>query len=181
MGFIFVLAIQRVLAWRPSRPLMPLTWAAAAAVLLLSVGYARYNYRGTMRGWWTQLQRLSSDRSIPLAEWVEANTSPDDVLMADDELLLHLYTGRLAIPASTFTPQEHMQPQGAEISTQAMRDLLRSYDVDYVLASSQQAKWGVLALVNANPAELRWLRTLPTGGIFAPIPALGRRQAGVGE
>ena len=176
IGFIFVLAVQRVLAWRPSRQLMPLTWAAAAAVLLLSVGYVRYNYRGTARGWWTQLQRLSSDRSIPLAEWVEANTAPDDVLMADDELLLHLYTGRLAIPASTFTPQEHMQPQGAEVSTQAMRDLLRSYDVDYVLASSQQAKWGVLSLVNASPSELRWLRTLPTAGVFAPV-----RQAGAGE
>ena len=177
VGCIFVLAFQRVLAWRPSsRQWMPMTWAAAATVILLSVGYVRYNYRGTARGWWTQLQRLTADRSIPLAAWVDANTAPDDVLMADDELLLHLYTGRPAIPASTFTPQEHMNPQGAEIATQAMRDLMKSYQVDFVLASSQEAKWGVLALVSANPAELRWLRTLPTAGIFAPI-----RQVRAGE
>jgi len=169
VGFVFVLAIQRILGLRASRRWAPVAWTAAAAVFLLSVGYVRYNYRGTTRGWWTQLQRLSSDRSIPIAEWVEANTSPNDVLMADDELLLHLYTGRLAIPASTFTPQEHMQPQGAEASTRAMRDLLRSYRVDYVLASSQQAKWGVLSLVDASSAELRWLRTLPTAGVCAPL------------
>jgi hypothetical protein len=57
-----------------------------------------------------------------------------------------------------------------------MRDLMRSYEVDYVLASSQQAKWGVLALVSAEPAELRWLRTLPTAGVFAPVRQAARSE-----
>lgn len=169
VGLVFALAIQRVLAWRPSRPMIALRWAAIATTVLLCAGYVRYNYHGTSRGWWTQVQRLSADRAQPFADWVTANTAPDDVLVTDDDLLIYLYTGRRTMPASTFTPQEHLVPQPVGVSTQAVRDLLRTYDVDYVLASSQYAKSAVLALVEADPPELRWIRTLPTGAVFAPI------------
>ena len=73
-------------------------------------------------------------------------------------------------------PGADRPPTAFERQRQAMRDLMRSYEVDYVLASSQQAKWGVLALVSAEPAELRWLRTLPTAGIFAPVRQAARSE-----
>jgi hypothetical protein len=61
-----------------------------------------------------------------------------------------------------------MRPQPADISIRAMRELLDHYDVDYVLTTSAYAKSAVLALVAAHPPELRFVRALPTGGVFAP-------------
>ena len=149
VGFVFALAIDGIRTWRPPRLAVPLRLAALAAAALLCAGYVRYNYHGTARGWWTQVQQMTADRARPLAEWVVANTPSDAILVADDDGLGHLYTGRRAVPASLFTALEHMRPQPPEVSTAALRALLGAYDADYVLATSQYAKHAVLALVEA--------------------------------
>ncbi len=170
VGIIFALAVEAVVRWRPSRiHWRIIRWAALAAGILMAAGYARYNYLGAARGWWTQVQAMVADRARPLAEWVIANTPPDAVLATDDDALLYLYTGRHAVPNGTFTPQEHMKSQTPEFATGTLRTILAAYPVDYVLASSDYGTYAASGLVDASPPELRIVGALKVGAVFVPV------------
>lgn len=169
IGMTFGLAIEAVVSWRPlTRPRRAIRWAGVALALLLVAGYARYNYLGTARGWWTQVQAIVADRARPLAEWIIANTPGDAVIASDDDVLLYLYTGRRTIPNGTFTPQEHMKRQTPAFATETLRSIMRTYHVDYVLASSDYGTYAAAGLVQANPPELRIVGALKMGAIFVP-------------
>jgi hypothetical protein len=171
VGMIFGLAIEAVVSWRPrTRPFVAMRWAGVGLAVLLAVGYARYNYRGTTRGWWTQVQALVADRAKQLAEWVVANTPPDAVIATDDDVLIHLYTGRLTMPNGTFTPWEHMKAQTPAFATETLRTIMRTYDVDYVLASSDYGTYAARGLVQSNPPELQIVGALKFGAVFKPVP-----------
>ena len=170
IGFQFGLAIDAVIRWRPNvRASTALRFVGAAAALLLTVGYARYNYLGHRFGWWTQVQQPVAERAKYLANWVSTSTPEDALLATEDDLLIYLYTGRRAIPLGTFTPNDHLQAQTREFMTATLRDILRSYDVDYVLASTDVGGFAASGLMKQNPPELRMLGALKIGAIFQPV------------
>ncbi|MEP7382169.1 MAG: glycosyltransferase family 39 protein [Gemmatimonadota bacterium] len=144
---------------------------ALAALVALGVGYGGYNYLGVTRDWWTVVQKSVADRARPLAEWVRANTDSSAVLATDDDVLVYLYTGRQAIPNGAFTPQEHLVSQTPAFAVKALRTIVELYHPDFVLASTQYGTYAARGLVQATPPELRIVRALSTGAIFAPLPA----------
>jgi len=147
--------------------LRPVGVAALAALL---TGYGGYNYLGVTRDWWTVVQKSVADRARPLAEWVVANTDSSAVIATDDDVLIHLYTGRRAIPNVAFTPQEHLRPQTPEFATQSLTSVLDTYQVDFVLASTEYGTFAVNGLLRARTPRIRILSTLPTGAAFATLP-----------
>lgn len=177
LGLVFTSAVPTLWRWRPvaaqrrwSLPLARLVRGGAlVALVLLGVGYGTYNARGASRRWWTVIQQGVADRARPLAAWVVASTDSTAVLATDDDTLLYLYTGRKAIPNGAFTAQEHLVAQAPAFSTASLRDILRSYDVDYVLASSDYGVAAVRGLLAASPPEIRVVAPLPFGGVFAPV------------
>jgi len=171
VGFIYALAVQALVAWRPARPLATLRRLALATALLLMAGYVRYNWLGTSRGWWTQVQQMTADRARPFVEWVSANAAPDAIVSTDDELLIHLYTGRRAVPNATFTADEHMKLQTRAFAAASLRTILRTYNADYVMASARYGTYAVRELTQATPPELRVVRVLSSGAILAPVRA----------
>lgn len=171
IGMSFGLAIEALWNWRPAEhPRSALRYGSLALVALLAIGYARYNYLGAARGWWTQVQAVVADRAKPLAEWIVANTREDAVIATDDDVLLYLYTGRQTIPNGTFTPQEHMVAQTPAFATEMLRTILHTYHVDYVLASSDYGTYAARGLIQAQPPELQLLGALKVGAIFRPVP-----------
>ena len=72
------------------------------------------------------MQSSVAERAKPLAEWVVANTPEDAIIATDDDIMIHLYTGRRAIPIGTFTPQEHITPQTPSFATETLRTILTS-------------------------------------------------------
>lgn len=170
VGMIFGLAVEAVISWRPrARPSVAVHWAGVTLASLLVIGYARYNYLGAAKGWWTQVQAGVADRARPLAEWIVANTPQDAVIATDDDVLLHLYTGRSTVPNGTFTPQEYLKPQTPEFAAEMLRVILRTYDVDYVLASSEFGAYAARGLLMADPPELRMVGVLEVGAVFRPL------------
>jgi hypothetical protein len=170
VGMIVGLAIEAVISWRPrGRPRVAARWAGLALASLLFMGYARYNYLGATKGWWTQVQAGVADRARPLAEWVVTNTPENAVIATDDDVLIHLYTGRHTIPNGSFTPQEYLKPQTPAFATEMLRSILRTYDVDYVLASSEFGTYAARGLLLADPPELRIVGALKVGAIFRPL------------
>lgn len=143
--------------------------AALAALAALLVGYAGYNYLGVTRDWWGVVQGSVANRARPLAEWVMANTDSSAVLATDDDVLIHLYTGRRAIPNGAFTPQEHLVAQTPAFAVASLRTILGTYEVDYVLASTQYGTYAVRGLVQETPPRLRVVRALSSGAVFAPV------------
>ncbi|MBL8981393.1 MAG: hypothetical protein JNL26_04375, partial [Gemmatimonadetes bacterium] len=144
--------------------------AVGALALALVVGYARFNVQSTREGWWSQVQGSVADRARPLAEWVRTNTDTNAVLATDDDLLVHLYTGRRTVPNATFTPQEHLAPQTPEFATRALGEILATYRVDYVLAVSDYGLQAARGLSQGPQPSLRLVTTFPRGAVFEPLP-----------
>jgi hypothetical protein len=171
VGLAYGLMIERVVSWRPHVSMLATArYATIAAAILLAAGYARFNYLGYQFGWWTQAQEPVAERAKYLAEWVRTNTPEDAVIAAEDDLLIYLYTGRRAIPLGTFTPHDHMQKQTPAFMTETLRGILRSYDVDYVLTSTDVGAYAATGLLKADPPELRIVGALKVGAIFQPTP-----------
>lgn len=171
VGMIVGLAVEAVISWRPQgRPSVAARRTGLALASLLLMGYARYNYLGVTNGWWTRVQASVADRARPLAEWVVANTAEDAVIATDDDVLIHLYTGRHTIPNGTFTPLEHMKQQTPAFAVETLRKILRTYDVDYVLASSNYGTYAASGLLAADPPELVMVGVLKIGAVFKPVP-----------
>lgn len=175
VGIVFTLALVSVWEWRGEhggdhprlrRLLRPLALVAFAGI---TVGYAGYNYLGVTRDWWTVVQSSVANRARPLGEWITANTDTSAVLATDDDALLYLYTGRHTIPNGAFTPQEHITPQTPAFAMQALRTILATHEVDFVLASTNYGTYAVRGLVEQNPPQLRVVGALQTGRVFAPI------------
>jgi hypothetical protein len=171
VGMIMGLAIHAVVNWQPAtRPRLAIRVAAVTMAALLMVGYARYNYLGAESRWWSEVQSFVANRAKPMAEWVIANTPADAVVATDDDVLMHLYTGRLTVPNFTFTPQEHMKPQTPEFATEALRTILNTYDVDYVLTASNIGIHAARGLVQADPPELQIVGVFKYGAVFKSLP-----------
>lgn len=174
VGIVFGLAVEALASWRPAfRPALLSRVAGLATAALVAAGYAGYNATKVATGWISRVQAGVADRARPLAQWVLANTPGDAVLATDDDVLIYLYTGRQAVPNGTFTPQEYLVPQTPAFAVATLRTILRTWDVDYVLASSDFGTWAAAGLVQADPPELRIVRALAAGAVFAPVPGRG--------
>jgi hypothetical protein len=170
VGMAFGLAVEAMFAWQPgARPHVVARRSGLVAASLLAIGYVRYNYDGVAGGWLARVQSSVADRAKPLAEWVVANTPDDAIIATDDDVMIHLYTGRRAIPNGTFTPQEHVTPQTPAFAVETLRRILREYDVDYVMASSEYGAYAARGLIQAQPPELEIVGALKVGAIFRPI------------
>jgi hypothetical protein len=171
LGMIFGLAVESIVRWRPEkRPLVAFRWAAVGLVAFLLVGYGRSNYRSVSRGWWTNIQGYVADRAKPAAEWVRANTPEDAILVAEDDVLLHLYTGRRAVPIGAFTPQDHMQKQSPEYATETLRTILQTYDVDYVVTTTPFGAHAAEGLTRQEAPQLKLAGALSLGLIYQTVP-----------
>jgi hypothetical protein len=168
IGMIMGLSVHAVLTWRPAPGMrfrvMQVAGVTMAAGLVL--GYARYNYVGVANRWWSQTQAFVANRSRPMAEWVVANTPSDAVIATDDDVLMHLYTGRRTVPNFTFTPQEYMTPQTRPFERETLRKIVRMYDVDYLLTASENGIRAANGLVQANPPEAQVIHVFKYGAVF---------------
>lgn len=181
IGLAFGLAISGVAEWRPRLPRWAVArYAGVVAALLLAAGHARYSFLAYKFGWWTQAQQPVAERAQYLADWVRANTPEDVLIAAEDDLLIYLYTGRQAVPLGTFTPNDHVKAQTREFMTETLRGIIREYDADYVLTSTDVGGWAALGLLQADPPELRRVGALRIGAIFQPASKVAHRDQATG-
>jgi hypothetical protein len=174
LGLHFGLALESIVGWKPqTRPRLALRWAGTGLAVLLMIGYVSSNYRNMSGGWSTTLQGYVADRSKPAAEWVSANTATDAVIASEDDVLIHLYTGRRTIPLGTFTPRDHMSKQTAAFGAATLRTILRTYDVDYVVATTSVGALAVQGLVNVEAPDLVLRGTLKLGAVYQPVKDSG--------
>jgi hypothetical protein len=136
---------------------------AAAAV----VGAAFYSARGVSRGWADIAQRRNAARLRPVVEWVNTHTDPGDVVVADGEPLVHLYTGRRVVPAHVLTPDEYLAGTSLRVAADDLRALLRAGHATWAVFSARALEADAADLVSSAGGSPRLVPvdTLPGGGV----------------
>jgi hypothetical protein len=148
--FVLVASVS-TLANTSRTALRPRQLAFVATLLWLAVGYGEYEGRAVRGTWWSSISRASSARIEPEVAWTLANTSSGDVIAADDEGAVFLYTGRQAVPVASFTTAHYLTDRSAQVEAQeGLVPLLAAYPVRAVLVGSQKT-FDAAQLLAARP------------------------------
>ncbi len=130
--------------------------AALAAVAAVAVaGAAFYTARGVSRGWADIAQRRNAERLAPIAEWVNAHTAPDDVVAADGDPLIHLYTGRRVVPVHILTPDEYLAGTSLRQAADDLRALLRAGRATWAVFSARALEADAADLLSGSGGSPR--------------------------
>ncbi|MEX2152048.1 MAG: hypothetical protein WD825_01845 [Gemmatimonadaceae bacterium] len=143
--------------------------AAAGAGTVALVGALNFNVRGYANAWWATVSRNFSPRIQPQLVWVTEKTGYDDVIVADDEGAVYLYTGRRAVPASAFTARQYLAGRSATENARGMAEIIRAFDPSYVVAWSKPTLDAATLLASARPPVLVQVDTIPSGRVFRPV------------
>jgi hypothetical protein len=167
---LFVVGAAAEKDWRPPAPWMHgFRIIAGAGALIGVIGYATYNVRGYKGHWWSSIARDESATAGPAIVWVARNTAPSDVIATNSEVMVYLYTGRLAVPATQFLPDDYFTPQSVESRAAALRSILQSYRVGAVAAVSNESLAAAGRAMSAGQDPTLVLRdSVPNGLIFTP-------------
>ncbi len=109
-------------------------FGVAATGLVIVAGAVRAEATAYARRGWAEPARNAIVTIAPMVRWVDANTHPGDLLLADDEPLVYLFTGHQAMPPRMFTAREYVTPQSPDQAAAAFRELLATYPVRYVVS-----------------------------------------------
>ena len=145
-----------------------LPWRAIVLVVAGGIGggYLWYNGVGYQRKWWTAVQRNAGVRARPTAEWVERHTAPNAVVATDDDLIIYLYTGRPAVPTSTFTAAERVRPLTDLEDLEAVDEIFAAYHPDFFIVGSEAGLRSARALMERIPPQLQHVGATPSMTIF---------------
>jgi hypothetical protein len=132
----------------------------------LVIGLVRYNARGYQKHWWDTSQRALARQYIPLVDWTERHTRPDDVVASDADPLVHLYTGRHVVPTARWAVEAYPAAADSASRVADLRELLATYEVRYLLLSGHKShSAGATAALREPPnPRLQMLSILPSGG-----------------
>ena len=145
--------------------------ALIAATVALSVGILGFNVRGYEHAWWSSNARYHARRVLPQLAWVARATRPGDVIASDAEAAVYLYTGRLAVPITSFTAGEYARERTPVEQTQIVSQLLDQYHPHYVLATSPQVIDAAARLSRSRPGALVLIDSLMPGRVYEDVLA----------
>jgi hypothetical protein len=144
--------------------------AGLACALVLAGGATAHATFGYSRQWYSTLAVRREVTARPVLEWVLATTAPTDVVASDEESMVYLYTGRLGMPATRFTPDEHLFPPTAEQRARDLQDVVRHYRPDWIVTTASASRAGAALLVQRPTPALRVVDSLPSGGyVLRPV------------
>jgi hypothetical protein len=146
--------------------------ARTAALALLAVvlaGHAWYNVRGYRGEWWASVQRDSGRKAKPLVEWVARNTALNDVVSTEHDLIVYLYTGRRAVPISTFLARERTRPLTQDEIAYWVETVIDTYQPRFYMTSWDMALRAADGMARRVPPELRLAGRFSDTWIFERI------------
>jgi hypothetical protein len=144
--------------------------ASAALVCAVGVfsigGHAVYSFQGVQRHWWDRPAMRNAQLLAPVAEWINANTQPGDVVACDGEPFVNLYTGRTVVPVHILSPDEYFAGTPLEQAAADLRVLFITSHPRYAVLSAGSAELAAVPLLDGadGTPRLEPLATLPGGG-----------------
>jgi hypothetical protein len=139
-----------------------------AFAALVVAGYGVYTYRGYRGHWWSSIGRQTASVSVPTVVWAGEHTRPTDVLATNAELMVYLYTGRQAVPATSFRAADYFTLPSAESRAAALTSILRAYPVDVVaVVANDSLETAARRMAAEQPPLLSLVDSVPHGLIFS--------------
>jgi hypothetical protein len=168
--FLLLLAAGARSALRPPLASTPLRRAvAAAAVAWLAVGYAAYEMRGFRGRWWSSIARSSTPRIEGAVRWTLGHTAPGDLVAADDDGALYLYTGRPSVPVRSFTTSQYLTGRPSTPS-EGLSPILDVYPVRAVVVGTAGSYEAAASLTIPPRRRLSSGEEYPGGAAFTVLP-----------
>jgi hypothetical protein len=112
---------------------------------------------------------------MPVAEWIQQNTRPTDIIASDGDPLLALYTGRLVIPSSRWAVEAYPNNPDSASRLTDLRELLATYPVRYLILGNAKSysAGGARVLVDGPQPTLQLLTVLQGGAaVFTTAPGI---------
>ena len=168
---LLLVAGAHAAAISPSQLTRPARAALLAAFAWVLVGYGAYEVRGLRGAWWSSIARANSQRIVPAVRWAVANTALDDVLAAEDEGAIYLYTGRRAVPVFSFTTAQYLRDHSAaDNAIEGLGPILAAYPVRTVIVGSRKTVDAADHLVNSATPRLAFRADFPGGVAYTVLP-----------
>ena len=167
---LLVMAGAHAAARLPSRVAPPARLALLASFVWVALGYAAYESRGIRGAWWSSIARANTARIAPAVQWTIDNTAPGDVLAAEDEGALYLYTGRRAVPVFSFTTAQYLRDHSAEQNAaEGLAPILQAYPVSTVIVGSRKTVDAADHLVNSPTPPIALRADFPGGVAYTVL------------
>jgi hypothetical protein len=162
-----VIALYR---WQASSRLTRVARLAALAVTLcFFAGHAMYNVRSYRRQWWASLQRDSGTDAKPIVEWVAHHTAMTDVLATEHDLMVYLYTGRQAVPVSTFLAKHRLGALSQEETLTWVENIIDRYKPRFYITGWDPAVRAADTLAARHPPVLRRVDNTTTATVYERV------------
>ncbi len=140
--------------------------AVGMAALLLVPGVLRYNTEGYGGRWWASIPRSMTARALPTVNWVRAHTRRGDVVAAESEPIVYLYTGRRAVPVAPFTAVQYLRDRTTQQNAEALQEILKATGARYVLMQAPAEVNAARAVAADSTASPRLALTDSAPGLF---------------
>lgn len=153
--------------WRASSP----SWTRALVALVVvppALGMLRTEWRAYDTRAWTAPAVQAGAQITPVVAWVGRNTSSSDMVLAEGEQVVSLFTGRQAGPTASFSAREYVVPRSREASTAELRAMLALTSARYVLPLAPEQLEAARALASGRPG-LRPVAALPRSTVFEVV------------
>jgi len=157
-----------VSAWESSLVMQRRSYrpAIVTAGLLLAAAILAFNVRGYANAWWSSNARFHARRVVPQLSWVARLTEPNDVVASDAEAAVYLYTGRRAVPITTFTAAEYARERTLVQETSVVTRLLDAYRPRYVLATSPHVIDALVQVAKKRPTTVVRVNSVGNGVVY---------------
>lgn len=146
-------------------------WMRALVTVSVAVpafGMARTEWRAYATRAWSTPALQAGAQITPLVAWVGRNTRPSDIVLAEGEQVISLFTGRRAAPTAPFSALEYVVPRTLESGTDGLRALLAVVPARYVLPLAPVQLDAARALADGRPG-LRAIAPLPQSTVFEVV------------
>ncbi len=158
-------------------PSVRVTTAFVCAIGVFAIGgHAGYSIRGAARHWWDSAARGNADALIPVADWINANTKPDDIVAVDGEpfIYLHIKPRIVVVPVHILSPDEYFAGTPIQRAAADLRALIVFGKPSYAVFSGAAGERDAAPLLdgrNGTP-KLEWITPLAGGGVaYRVVPA----------
>ena len=140
----------------------------ALSIALPAFGMVRTEWNAVATRAWSAPALQAGAQITPLVAWVGRHTRSSDIVLAEGEQVISLFTGRRAAPTAPFSAREYVVPRTVESSTAQLRDMLSSVPAQWVLPLAPVQLEAARALAGARPG-LRPVAPLPHSTVFEVV------------
>jgi hypothetical protein len=149
--------------WRPGRILVI---ADAGLLGLVAAGTTAFMlWTGAYRA----IARGQAKRITPTVAWVAQHTPPGSLVASDDETAVFLYTGRRAVPVSSFSAADYAHGEGW--SESALGAVLTNYRPDIAIVSWNKSVDAAMRMSGGPQPVLRPIDRTTSSVIFERVRA----------